>query len=71
MLNLYHLEKKKIIESYERRKPFFVGELQQSVRREYTYDFEGNRIPRKEDDYIEDRAIGQVSTFGLAVFKQN
>ncbi len=24
MLNLYHLEKKKIIESYERRKPFFV-----------------------------------------------
>ncbi len=40
MLNLYHLEKKKIIESYERRKPFFVGELQQSVRREYTYDFE-------------------------------
>lgn len=69
MLQLYHTEKKRIIENYERRKPFFVGELQQSIRRNYTYDFEGNRIERPLEDYMPDRENWSGLNFWFECFQ--
>ena len=69
MLQLYHMEKKKLIESFDNRKPFFTGELQASVRRPFTYDFEGNKIPRSEEDYIEDRENWDGLSFWFDCFQ--
>ena len=46
MLQLYQLEKKKIIESAQARKSFYTTTLQTSMRSKYTYDFEGNPVLR-------------------------
>lgn len=59
MLQLYQLEKKKVIENAQARKSFYTTTLQQQMRSKYTYDFEGKpvlRCPNPEDDPIKDRA---------------
>lgn len=58
MLQLYQLEKKKVIESAQARKSFYIGEVQTRMRSKYTYDWDGNpklRYPNPEDDPIKDR----------------
>lgn len=59
MLQLYQLEKKKVIECAQARKSYYIGELQTHMRSKYTYDWDGNpklRYPNPEDDPIKDRA---------------
>lgn len=67
MLQMYANEKRKIVEDYTRRKEFFIGPLQESMRKPYTYDYEGNIIPRSQPDPIVDRAnwSGEEAWFKL------
>lgn len=56
MLQMYAQERKKIIDDFTQRKSFYLGELQNHVRRPYKLDFDGNPIPRPQPDPIQDRA---------------
>lgn len=68
MLQLYQLEKKKVIESAQARKSYYTTTLQTHMRSRYTFDFNGNpilRYPNPEDDPIKDRENwdGEVAWF--------
>lgn len=56
MLVAYGKEKREIVDKYLRLKPWYVGDLQKSIRAKHTIDYLNNKQPRDADDPILNRA---------------
>jgi len=55
MLIAYGKEKREIVDKYIRLKPWYVGDLQKSIRAKQTIDYLNNTQPREADDPLPNR----------------